>query len=196
MKDINLLVLLFIIFIRIHVVLFSHQTTGLKRYTKSGGFSRNTCLVCQSATYSNEYILVTHFLSFNSNLIIAILVTSKHNVFYLATETIFVRVYETRIDLLRAAIIGPEGSPYHDGLFLFDVWFPRIYPIYPPVCHALIVIILLFFIYLILMRHLGWLIQFIEWTFVLDCEISLWWSCYQSKYFKVWWSSLEAFQKN
>ncbi|GJZ33737.1 ubiquitin-conjugating enzyme/RWD-like protein [Tanacetum coccineum] len=41
-------------------------------------------------------------------------------------------VYETRIDLLRAAIIEPEGTPYHDGLFVFDVWFPRTYPIYPP----------------------------------------------------------------
>nr|GEX09787.1 hypothetical protein [Tanacetum cinerariifolium] len=67
----------------------SHQTIGLKRYTKSGGFSRNTCLI------------------------------------------IFIRVYETQIDLLRAAIIGPEGTPYYDGFFVFDMWFPRTYPHYP-----------------------------------------------------------------
>ncbi|GKE22553.1 ubiquitin-conjugating enzyme/RWD-like protein, partial [Tanacetum coccineum] len=46
--------------------------------------------------------------------------------------TIFARVYESRMDLLRAAIIGPKGTPYHDGLFFFDVYFPRSYPKSPP----------------------------------------------------------------
>ncbi|KAF9610926.1 hypothetical protein IFM89_025736 [Coptis chinensis] len=43
-------------------------------------------------------------------------------------ETIFVRVYEERMDLLRAVIIGAAGTPYHDGLFFFDVFFPSEYP--------------------------------------------------------------------
>ncbi|KAK1414311.1 hypothetical protein QVD17_30055 [Tagetes erecta] len=43
-------------------------------------------------------------------------------------DTIFVRVYESRMDLLRAVIIGAEGTPYHDGLFFFDVFFPSDYP--------------------------------------------------------------------
>ncbi|XP_050368961.1 LOW QUALITY PROTEIN: uncharacterized protein LOC126787070 [Argentina anserina] len=47
-------------------------------------------------------------------------------------DKIFVRVYETRIDLLRAVIVGAEGTPYHDGLFFFDVSFPRDYPNVPP----------------------------------------------------------------
>ncbi|GJM93586.1 hypothetical protein PR202_ga10152 [Eleusine coracana subsp. coracana] len=47
-------------------------------------------------------------------------------------ETIFVRVYEERMDLLRAVIIGPAGTPYHDGLFFFDVQFPSQYPSKPP----------------------------------------------------------------
>lgn len=47
-------------------------------------------------------------------------------------DSIFVRVYESRIDLLRAVIIGAEGTPYHDGLFFFDVFFPRDYPNVPP----------------------------------------------------------------
>ncbi|KAE8125819.1 hypothetical protein FH972_020590 [Carpinus fangiana] len=47
-------------------------------------------------------------------------------------DTIFVRVYETRMDLLRAVIIGAEGTPYHDGLFFFDVSFPSSYPNVPP----------------------------------------------------------------
>jgi len=38
------------------------------------------------------------------------------------------------MDLLRAVIIGAEGTPYHDGLFFFDVFFPAGYPKVPPVC--------------------------------------------------------------
>lgn len=50
-------------------------------------------------------------------------------------DTIFVRVYESRMDLLRAVIIGAEGTPYHDGLFFFDVFFPQNYPTVPPKVH-------------------------------------------------------------
>ncbi|KAG5141255.1 hypothetical protein JHK84_035023 [Glycine max] len=46
--------------------------------------------------------------------------------------SIFVRVFESRMDLLRAVIIGAEGTPYHDGLFFFDVFFPSAYPNVPP----------------------------------------------------------------
>ncbi|KAF8409243.1 hypothetical protein HHK36_005317 [Tetracentron sinense] len=35
-------------------------------------------------------------------------------------DTICVRVYEQRMDLLRAVIVGAAGTPYHDGLFFFD----------------------------------------------------------------------------
>ncbi|KXG31481.1 putative ubiquitin-conjugating enzyme E2 38 [Sorghum bicolor] len=45
---------------------------------------------------------------------------------------IYVRVAEDRMDLLRAAIIGPKGTPYHDGLFFFDVHIPSNYPSGPP----------------------------------------------------------------
>lgn len=50
-------------------------------------------------------------------------------------ESIFVRVYEKRIDLLRAAIIGAEGTPYNGGLFFFDLAFPPDYPVTPPFVH-------------------------------------------------------------
>ncbi|GMH11064.1 hypothetical protein Nepgr_012905 [Nepenthes gracilis] len=50
-------------------------------------------------------------------------------------DTIFVRVYETRMDLLRAVIIGPAGTPYHDGLFFFDAVFPPSYPSVPPMVY-------------------------------------------------------------
>ncbi|XP_073156548.1 putative ubiquitin-conjugating enzyme E2 38 [Henckelia pumila] len=50
-------------------------------------------------------------------------------------DTIFVRVYESRMDLLRAVITGPQGTPYHDGLFVFDVLFPPSYPDVPPMVY-------------------------------------------------------------
>lgn len=46
---------------------------------------------------------------------------------------IYVRVYEERIDLLRAVIVGASGTPYHDGLFFFDIFLPPDYPHEPPV---------------------------------------------------------------
>ncbi|KAI4357615.1 hypothetical protein L6164_001554 [Bauhinia variegata] len=50
-------------------------------------------------------------------------------------ETIFVRVCESRMELLRAVIVGPKGTPYHDGLFFFDCLFPDNYPASPPKVH-------------------------------------------------------------
>lgn len=47
-------------------------------------------------------------------------------------ESIYVRVYENKINLLRAVIIGASGTPYHDGLFFFDLAFPYDYPTSPP----------------------------------------------------------------
>jgi len=37
------------------------------------------------------------------------------------------------MDLMRAAIVGASGTPYHDGLFFFDICFPPEYPNEPPV---------------------------------------------------------------
>ena len=50
-----------------------------------------------------------------------------------SADAIYVRVYEARMDLLRAVIIGANGTPYHDGLFCFDIQFPSSYPKVPPV---------------------------------------------------------------
>nr|XP_043636864.1 putative ubiquitin-conjugating enzyme E2 38 isoform X2 [Erigeron canadensis] len=50
-------------------------------------------------------------------------------------ETIFVRVDESRMDLLRAVIIGPQGTTYRDGLFFFDLCLPSNYPASPPRVH-------------------------------------------------------------
>ncbi|KAJ0250439.1 ubiquitin-conjugating enzyme E2 26 [Hirschfeldia incana] len=50
-------------------------------------------------------------------------------------ETISVRACETRMDLMRAVIVGAEGTPYHDGLFFFDIHFTDTYPSVPPMVH-------------------------------------------------------------
>ncbi|XP_057949776.1 probable ubiquitin-conjugating enzyme E2 24 [Malania oleifera] len=50
-------------------------------------------------------------------------------------ETIYVRICEERMDLLRAAIVGAQGTPYHDGLFFFDIFLPPEYPYEPPLVH-------------------------------------------------------------
>ncbi|OMO92729.1 Ubiquitin-conjugating enzyme, E2 [Corchorus olitorius] len=47
-------------------------------------------------------------------------------------DGIYVRVYEDRMDLLRAVIVGAYGTPYQDGLFFFDFHLPPEYPNVPP----------------------------------------------------------------
>jgi ubiquitin-protein ligase len=53
-------------------------------------------------------------------------------------DGIHVRVYEDRMDLLRACIIGADGTPYHDNLFFFDIFFPPDYPHEPPVSYSVL----------------------------------------------------------
>ncbi|KAI3879257.1 hypothetical protein MKX03_013454 [Papaver bracteatum] len=45
-------------------------------------------------------------------------------------DSVYVRVYDN--DVVRAAIIGGAGTPYHDGLFFFDIILPLNYPRVPP----------------------------------------------------------------
>ncbi|CAN6351828.1 unnamed protein product [Urochloa humidicola] len=47
-------------------------------------------------------------------------------------DTIYVRAFEDHMDLLRAVIVGASGTPYHDGLFFFDLQMPQSYPATPP----------------------------------------------------------------
>ncbi|KAJ4836130.1 hypothetical protein Tsubulata_036728 [Turnera subulata] len=50
-------------------------------------------------------------------------------------DSIYVRIYEERMDLIRAAIVGASGTPYNDGLFFFDIYLPPEYPYKPPLVH-------------------------------------------------------------
>jgi ubiquitin-conjugating enzyme E2 Z len=45
---------------------------------------------------------------------------------------IFVDFEESDISNARAMIIGPEGTPYEDGVLYFSIKFPRDYPFSPP----------------------------------------------------------------
>jgi hypothetical protein len=36
------------------------------------------------------------------------------------------------MDLLRVVMVGASGTPYHDGLFFFDLQLPPSYPAEPP----------------------------------------------------------------
>ncbi|GJT10696.1 ubiquitin-conjugating enzyme/RWD-like protein [Tanacetum coccineum] len=47
-------------------------------------------------------------------------------------DTIFVSAFDPKMELLSAVIVGPKGTPYHDGLYFFDVFIPRSYPESPP----------------------------------------------------------------
>lgn len=47
-------------------------------------------------------------------------------------SSIFVRADEDRIDVMKALIIGPEGTPYENGCFEFDILLPSDYPDNPP----------------------------------------------------------------
>ncbi|MCL7044654.1 hypothetical protein MKW94_010116 [Papaver nudicaule] len=48
-------------------------------------------------------------------------------------RTIFVRGYKSIKDRIRAVIVGEAGTPFHDGLFFFDIELPSSYPYKPPV---------------------------------------------------------------
>ena len=48
---------------------------------------------------------------------------------------IHVLTYEGRLDLLRAVIVGPRGTPFYSSLFMFDFYLPHNYPAVPPSVH-------------------------------------------------------------
>lgn len=50
---------------------------------------------------------------------------------------IFVVACPARVDLLRAMIVGPPGTPYQDAVFLFDLQLPPEFPQQPPSVHYL-----------------------------------------------------------
>ena len=53
----------------------------------------------------------------------------------LPQEQIYVRTYESRLDLLRCLIIGPAGTPYEYAPFLVDLHLGDKFPDEPPTAH-------------------------------------------------------------
>lgn len=47
-------------------------------------------------------------------------------------SSIFVRIDEERLDVMKVLIVGPTGGPYAGGCFIFDIFFPNNYPKAPP----------------------------------------------------------------
>ena len=47
-------------------------------------------------------------------------------------SSIFLRALSSRMDWLKAMISGPSGTPYENGLFIFDIFLPDDYPHVPP----------------------------------------------------------------
>mmetsp|Transcript_8204 Transcript_8204/g.23433 ORF Transcript_8204/g.23433 Transcript_8204/m.23433 type:complete len:429 (+) Transcript_8204:196-1482(+) len=45
---------------------------------------------------------------------------------------IHVQMYEDRLDLMRAAIVGPKDTPYSDSLLFFDIYLSQCFPRCPP----------------------------------------------------------------
>ncbi|KAJ2927209.1 hypothetical protein H1R20_g9885, partial [Candolleomyces eurysporus] len=52
-------------------------------------------------------------------------------------ESIVIRAYEDRADLLRSLIIGPENTPYEDAPFVIDWMLDSNFPQSPPIAHFL-----------------------------------------------------------
>ncbi|KAG1758981.1 hypothetical protein EDD22DRAFT_806982 [Suillus occidentalis] len=52
-------------------------------------------------------------------------------------DSILVRAYEDRTDLLRCLIIGPENTPYEDAPFVIDWMLDSNFPQSPPIAHFL-----------------------------------------------------------
>jgi len=48
------------------------------------------------------------------------------------SSSIFIRVDSERMDVMKAIITGPNGSPYSYGAYIFDIFFPPTYPHDPP----------------------------------------------------------------
>ncbi|KAJ9631937.1 hypothetical protein H2203_000338 [Taxawa tesnikishii (nom. ined.)] len=47
-------------------------------------------------------------------------------------DGVYVRSYESRMDLFRVLVVGPIDTPYEYAPFVFDIYLPPLYPFEPP----------------------------------------------------------------
>lgn len=63
-------------------------------------------------------------------------ITKEHSILGSSLpEGVFVRTWESRLDLLRILILGPLDTPYALGPFIFDIQLDEDYPTAPPAVH-------------------------------------------------------------
>ena len=96
--------------------------------------------------------------------------------YYNYADGIHVRVFEERMDLLRACIVGAAGTPYHDNLFFFDIFFPPDYPHEPPVSSPTCL--------LLLHKSASSFLSNVKNSvnFISVCSLPLWWSPPEPKF--------------
>ncbi|VDN00794.1 unnamed protein product [Thelazia callipaeda] len=56
------------------------------------------------------------------------IVTLSNSLPLSSSSSVFVRACEERLDVMKVLITGPADTPYMNGCFEFDVWFPSDYP--------------------------------------------------------------------
>lgn len=64
-------------------------------------------------------------------------VTREHRILStsLPANEVYVRTYESRLDLLRCLIIGPKDTPYEHAPFVIDLRLGPNFPLAPPIAH-------------------------------------------------------------
>jgi ubiquitin-protein ligase len=100
-----------------------------------GGYRFNTCSMSQDGSYNHSMSdsvgsleeLQAKARRFNNEM-----KAFTHGLPCHASSAIYVVMEETRMDLMKALISGPEDSPYAHGLYLFDIACPENYPDSPP----------------------------------------------------------------
>ncbi|KAG8980855.1 hypothetical protein FRB90_007442 [Tulasnella sp. 427] len=88
------------------------------------------------SAYNQEARMLTHSDIPKRNLAIAkevdMLAVLTTNLPVAWNSSIFLRVDEIRVDIIKALITGPEGTPYHNGCYLFDIFLGSSYNTAPP----------------------------------------------------------------
>jgi len=51
------------------------------------------------------------------------------------SSSVFIRYDEDRLDIMKVLITGPSDTPYMNGCFVFDIFFPNDYPNTPLLCN-------------------------------------------------------------
>lgn len=82
----------------------------------------------------NFLIEISNFFDFRTKRIAKELASIANALPLNASNSIYVCYDEGRVDIIKVLISGPDDTPYANGLFEFDIFFPTGYPFSPPKC--------------------------------------------------------------